>query len=84
MKGVTGILLVGGGAFLLIALFNGTLHFPFGQFATGGTNILGGTVFNAKGLPTTAKKQSNGQCPTGYIPNTLKRNANAPDCVIAQ
>jgi hypothetical protein len=39
MKGATGILLVGGGVFLLIALFSGQLKFPLGQ-----VNILGSTL----------------------------------------
>lgn len=39
MKGVFGVLLVGGGIFLLIALFNGTLKFPLGN-----VNILGSTI----------------------------------------
>jgi hypothetical protein len=41
MKGATGVLLVGGGVFLLIALFSGQLKFPLGQ-----VNILGSTLGN--------------------------------------
>lgn len=35
MKGVAGIILVGGGVLLLIALFSGTLHFPLGNVNLG-------------------------------------------------
>lgn len=45
MKGATGILLVGGGVFLLIALFSGQLKFPLGQ-----VNILGSTLGNIGNL----------------------------------
>jgi hypothetical protein len=45
MKGATGILLVGGGVFLLIALFSGQLKFPLGQ-----VNVLGSTLGNVFNL----------------------------------
>jgi hypothetical protein len=35
MKAVAGLLLIGGGVFLLIALFNGSLHFPLGNVNLG-------------------------------------------------
>jgi len=44
MKAALGIMLVGGGAFLLVALFNGTLHFPFGQFALGSSTTTSTTT----------------------------------------
>jgi|SRR5215831_4485701 len=66
MKGATGVLLVGGGAFLLIALFSGQLKFPLGQ-----VNILGSTLANIGNLfssttPASLQQGINPQPTTGY------------------
>lgn len=66
MKGATGVLLVGGGVFLLIALFSGQLHFPLGN-----VNILGSTIgnignlFNSSDTPASLQQGINPQPTTG-------------------
>jgi hypothetical protein len=76
MKPVLGILLAGGGVFLIVALFNGTLHFPIGNMFGGtdgnvgggsnpggilGTGILAGAPANLPGnTPITAVKPTQG------------------------
>lgn len=66
MKGATGILLVGGGVFLLIALFSGQLKFPLGQ-----VNILGstlgniGNLFNSNSTPASLQQGINPSPTTG-------------------
>jgi hypothetical protein len=81
MKPVFGILLVGGGVFVLVALFNGTLHFPFGQFAglfpgssTGGStggNVAGGNVTGTYtgpyGYKVNPATQKGHPCPANQI-----------------
>ncbi len=76
MKGVFGILLVGGGVFLMIALFNGTLKFPIGQVNLLGLGTSGGSMGS---LPANFQQPSNikagaavgtavnGKCPSGFI-----------------
>jgi hypothetical protein len=82
MKAATGILLVGGGVFLLIALFNGTLHFPLGNVNPSGSSNPLGNFFNEGQmgpLPAggAASKPGlspvgtaiNNKCPSGFINN---------------
>lgn len=59
MRGALGLLLVGGGAFTLIALFNGTLKFPLGN-----VNLFGGlgNALNPTGYTPTGQT---GVTPTG-------------------
>lgn len=78
MKGVMGIALIGGGVFLLIALVNGTLHFPLGNLGQGFQNPLDalGSISNpTSGVTATGKKwvstDPNGNCPKGYVQHMI-------------
>jgi hypothetical protein len=75
-KAVLGILLVGGGVFLIIALFNGTLKFPLGNVNMFGSHngILGtgiganapANVPGAAPIQTTKPDPNTLQCPKGF------------------
>jgi hypothetical protein len=76
MKPVFGMLLVGGGMFLLVALFNGTLKVPFGMIGgtnkTGllGTGILANAPANLPGnqpIQTVKPNPNTLACPSGSI-----------------
>jgi hypothetical protein len=68
MKAAFGILLAGGGLFLLVMLFNGTLSSPLGFIGgdtkTGG--VFAGTPFQGA-FGTTPPQTSNSNAP-GYVP----------------
>jgi hypothetical protein len=79
MKGVMGVLLIGGGVFLMIALFNGTLKFPLGQLNLLGSTI-GGQPTNVLGAALDAAYQAaTGHAPTANLPGNTPITVVAPD-----
>lgn len=76
MKGVLGLGLVGGGVFLLVSLFNGTLKFPIGGVNMGNSSnpfsgILGSTPPQTSSPNTPGYVPPiNNTCKNGYVLDT--------------
>ena len=77
MRGALGLLLIGGGAFTLIALFNGTLKFPLGNVNLFGSSLGGvspntgltDTQYTSGTLTPTIPNQKpvGNKCNPGYV-----------------
>lgn len=64
MRGVFGILLIGGGVILVYGLFTGKINFP--AAASTGSNPLTGIVQTVVPSTKNTTVDKNGNCPTGF------------------